>query len=210
MVSFMARVKEKDSESRTRILEAAIDEFAEHGLNGARVDRIARLAGVNKAMIYYHFDSKEGLYRSILDTKIDEISSFLRQKIDTDEELASILLGLSRLYNLTVARDPKLMAIFLHEMAGGAKHLKKSLSEMMQHRGIPAMMVRRLEAGIQAGTYRDLDAAQVIISFIGMNFFYVLMAPLINQVWEIQDEEAFRQKRPEEVVRLFMRGIEKK
>ena len=52
--------------SPDRILAAAALEFAERGFGSARVDRIARRARVNKAMIYYHFGSKAALYRDIL------------------------------------------------------------------------------------------------------------------------------------------------
>src|SRR4026209_2137147 len=52
--------------SPDRILAAAAIEFAERGFAGARVDRIARRARVNKAMLYYHFKSKQGLYRTLL------------------------------------------------------------------------------------------------------------------------------------------------
>src|SRR5213078_891895 len=52
--------------SPDRILAAAAAEFAERGFAGARVDRIARRARVNKAMLYYHFKSKSHLYRTLL------------------------------------------------------------------------------------------------------------------------------------------------
>ena len=52
--------------SPDRILAAAALEFAERGFGGARVDRIARRARVNKAMLYYHFKSKQGLYSTLL------------------------------------------------------------------------------------------------------------------------------------------------
>src|SRR3954463_13229758 len=52
--------------SPDQILDAAAHEFAEHGYAGARVDRIARRAAVNKAMLYYHFTSKQQLYRTLL------------------------------------------------------------------------------------------------------------------------------------------------
>src|SRR5438094_5710347 len=52
--------------SPDRILAAAAAEFAERGFAGARVDRIARRARVNKAMLYYHFRSKQALYRTLL------------------------------------------------------------------------------------------------------------------------------------------------
>src|SRR5512132_2946075 len=56
----------RSATSRQRLLTAAAAEFAARGFAGASVDRIARAARVNKAMIYYHFGSKAALYREIL------------------------------------------------------------------------------------------------------------------------------------------------
>jgi TetR/AcrR family transcriptional regulator len=56
------RVVIDDVESRDRILAAAMAEFADHGLSGARVDRIAERAGANKQLIYYYFTNKDGLF----------------------------------------------------------------------------------------------------------------------------------------------------
>ena len=53
---------DRSSETRARILDAALREFSALGMAGARMDQIAAAAGVNKALLYYHFDSKENLY----------------------------------------------------------------------------------------------------------------------------------------------------
>src|SRR5262245_58465692 len=53
------------------ILAAALDEYSRHGPAGARVDRIAAAAGVNKRMIYHYFGSKDGLWASLLDAQWD-------------------------------------------------------------------------------------------------------------------------------------------
>jgi AcrR family transcriptional regulator len=53
-------------DKRTRILDAALDEFAAHGFAGARINRITSAAGANKQLIYYYFKSKEGLYENVL------------------------------------------------------------------------------------------------------------------------------------------------
>lgn len=54
-------------ESRASILRAAVAEFAEHGIAGARTDAIARAAHVNKALLYYYFKDKDSLYEAVLD-----------------------------------------------------------------------------------------------------------------------------------------------
>jgi len=54
-------------QSRAAILKAAVAEFAREGVAGARTDSIARSAGLNKALLYYYFKDKEGLYQAVLD-----------------------------------------------------------------------------------------------------------------------------------------------
>ena len=58
---------DRSSETRARILESALREFSSLGMAGARMDQIAAAAGVNKALLYYHFDSKENLYAAALE-----------------------------------------------------------------------------------------------------------------------------------------------
>src|ERR1700760_1559136 len=57
----------RPEESRQGILKAALAEFASQGIAGARTDAIARAAGVNKALLYYYYEDKEGLYRATLE-----------------------------------------------------------------------------------------------------------------------------------------------
>ena len=58
---------DRSTETRSRILDAALSEFSANGLAGARTERIAAAAGVNKALLYYYFDSKEKLYLAALE-----------------------------------------------------------------------------------------------------------------------------------------------
>jgi AcrR family transcriptional regulator len=64
-------------ESRAAILKAAVAEFAEHGIAGARTDAIARAAQVNKALLYYYFEDKDALYEAVL----DHVFSGLRARV---------------------------------------------------------------------------------------------------------------------------------
>src|SRR5271157_5104188 len=57
----------RPEESRAEILKAAMAEFAENGIAGARTDAIARAAHVNKALLYYYFKDKNALYEAVLD-----------------------------------------------------------------------------------------------------------------------------------------------
>ncbi|MCE9501696.1 MAG: TetR/AcrR family transcriptional regulator [Leptospira sp.] len=60
--------EKKDKDSESKILQAARKIFAKRGFGTARIDEIANEAGVNKAMIYYHFKSKDDLYAAVIDS----------------------------------------------------------------------------------------------------------------------------------------------
>ncbi|MFD7730887.1 TetR family transcriptional regulator [Kitasatospora phosalacinea] len=60
--------------TKQRLLSAAREEFAAHGIAGARVDRIAELAGVNKERIYGYFGSKQKLFDQVVSQALDELA----------------------------------------------------------------------------------------------------------------------------------------
>src|SRR5579872_3140403 len=71
-------------ESRAAILQAAGQEFAEHGIAGARTDTIAREARVNKALLYYYFKDKETLYGAVLDEAFSGLKNTVFRVLDSE------------------------------------------------------------------------------------------------------------------------------
>ncbi len=74
-------VKDPDV-TRSALLRAAVDEFQKYGLAGARVDRIAREAGVNKRMIYHYFGDKEGMFAHAIATELDVLFSGDHERVE--------------------------------------------------------------------------------------------------------------------------------
>jgi TetR/AcrR family transcriptional regulator len=72
-----ANGRRNPARTQERILAAALAEFSEKGLAGARVDAIARQAGVNKRMLYHYFGYKNGLFGAVLGRKVDEREALL-------------------------------------------------------------------------------------------------------------------------------------
>jgi AcrR family transcriptional regulator len=69
----------KSDQTKEKILAAALDEFASKGFAGTRVDQIAQAAGVNKAMIYYHFANKEELFNELFQSEMELLKKELGQ-----------------------------------------------------------------------------------------------------------------------------------
>src|SRR6056297_344791 len=91
----MGKAKSNPEETKHRILHTAESHFAEKGFHGARVDEIAKDAGVNKAMIYYYFENKQHLLDHLLQHFIQESMDLLMNSLKEDsgydaEKLASL------------------------------------------------------------------------------------------------------------------------
>jgi AcrR family transcriptional regulator len=204
----MFKNRENHPDTRSKILDAATSEFALKGPAGARVDHIARIAGVNKAMIYYHFSSKGNLYRKVIEDQISRIGDSVKDIVDSPDDLKASLLRLSRVYHSALTSDERFPRIVLHELANGGEVLMEALLKSLSHRGIPNKLLQLFEENQKRGLLRQVDVRQAMVSFLGMNMYYLITAPIVNSVLEIEDAEKFRKKRPDEIVDLFLHGIE--
>jgi TetR/AcrR family transcriptional regulator len=189
-----------------KILAAARREFAARGLDGARVDRIARSAGVNKAMIYYHFRSKEQLYDTVIQHFLDSMKTFFDRVLTEETDLEKLLLNVAEHYARVFDGSRDLPPIILREMASGGERARSLFVQMMTELDAPRKISAIFAAEMRKGRLRSMDTPQAFVSFVGMNLFYLMFSPLINSIWEIDDEQSFRRSRPEAVVDLFLNG----
>ncbi|WP_373958556.1 TetR/AcrR family transcriptional regulator [Vibrio gigantis] len=80
----MIKVTRNPQETQQKILESALEEFAEHGYHGARIDRIVKNAGVNKRMVYHYFKDKDGLFTALMKTELDNIQEVTKTEPTED------------------------------------------------------------------------------------------------------------------------------
>ena len=110
-------------DSRTRILSAAAVEFGARGFAATSVNRIARRARLNKAMIYYHFPSKRALYTAIVHnlyaTVAEKLRAIAAEPAPLDRTLDRLVEALVR----SVDGSTCFLPIFLREIADGGVHL---------------------------------------------------------------------------------------
>jgi TetR/AcrR family transcriptional regulator len=195
-------------DSVERILSSARTEFAQHGLEGARVDRIASRARINKAMIYYHFRSKEELYRKVIDRQFGMIKNLVEETISEAASPESALLKLSQFYHSLFEDKNNFLPMFLREIASGGERLKIALTDLVsEKKGVTKRAKKYIDNGKRKGWFRDVDSRHAIISFMGMNLGYLIATSFINLIWDIKDEKKFRRERPEKVVDLFLNGL---
>jgi AcrR family transcriptional regulator len=158
---------------RKRILQSATAEFARHGFGGARMDRIAKAAGANKRMLYYHVGDKKALYLAVLEGTYAHIRA--AERLLNLEELGAGA-AIARLLTFTwqyYLDNPEFLALLNEENAHRARHLRRSRKVKDLHSPFVALIADILRRGEASGELRKgIDPVQLYISIAALSYFY--------------------------------------
>ncbi|HVN90070.1 MAG TPA: TetR family transcriptional regulator [Candidatus Binataceae bacterium] len=173
--------------TRERLLEAALAEFAAHGLAGARCATIARRARVNQRMIFYCFGSKENLYREILRRKFTARADFFES---APEDLAGAIL------HWYEAGASDLDWVRLLEWEALSTNSSKLVGEN-ERREYLKRAFGRLRRAQTAGTLPpELDIAQLHLSIISLTLFPLAFPQMTRLATGLDPTDpSFRRKR---------------
>ena len=166
--------------TRDTILRSAAAEFAMEGLAGARMDAIARSAGVNKALLYYYFHDKDALYGAVLDRFFGPLFLRLTGVLDSAAPAGNRILNYARAHFDTIAEAPHYARLFQGEMMSAGRGMSPHLSRIVEEysRPLSLRMQATLKAGIAGGEFRQLDVLQFIPSMVATIVFYFVTAPV--------------------------------
>ncbi len=162
--------------TRAALLEAATEVFATEGFEGARVETIARRAGVNKAMINYHFGGKEALYETILVSTFSDFGERLRRIRDGSVRADTQLGDFIRAFAEMVSSRPSLPAMVLREVLSGGRHLSDRV--MPHFLGVFAHVREIVQQGVREGTFRPVNPFLTHLTLIGCLAFFYATTPL--------------------------------
>ncbi|MFQ6618809.1 MAG: TetR/AcrR family transcriptional regulator [Fidelibacterota bacterium] len=198
--------------TRGKILQAAIKVFIQKGIDGARIQEISDISGVNKALIYYYYSSKDNLYFEVLKSVFTHVFRNLKVAILDHREISSKISKIIDIYFNFFLSYPEWPRIMAWEMAKGAENIKKLLKESQEidFETIRNQFLETYKDGVKRGELRDLDPMQTMISFIGMIIFYFIAKPVIDEIWKIEgDTSKFLNDRKKHIFELFMHGVKK-
>ncbi|MES2283085.1 MAG: TetR/AcrR family transcriptional regulator [Pseudomonadota bacterium] len=168
-------VRSRDADrSQQAILLAARHEFAQHGLGGARVDRIAERADVNKRLIYYYFKSKDELFLAVLEAAYADIREAERKLQLRDMPPTQAIRRLTEFTWDYYIAHPEFLTLLNTENLHQGRHL--SMSGRVQEMNSPLIqtLAEILEHGRAEGLFRGgIDAMQLYVTIAGMAYFYL-------------------------------------
>ena len=166
--------------SPDQILNAAAREFAERGYAGARVDRIARRAAVNKAMLYYHFKSKQQLYRTLLrrmfSRAAERLNAIARADAPPAVKIDRVIAGFAAI----IQEHPVFPAIMLREVAEGGAHLDRPTLAALA--AVPRIVAAIVEEGVASGAFRAIHPLFAYFSLLAPLVFYLAGTPIRREI----------------------------
>ncbi|MBN1531288.1 MAG: TetR/AcrR family transcriptional regulator [Spirochaetes bacterium] len=205
-------------DSKTRILESAKAVFAQKGSHGATMDEIGAKAGVNKAMVYYYFNSKENLYYELLchlfmtigDDTIADFDQENNEGGDYNGILERLILLMFRMLNENTEKTTILIDAVVKEPEMVVRAMNRSRSTVNPALNVIDRIKEVVEKGKDAGVFRDIDTNSVCVSIIGMGaILHIMGLPLAQSFLQIPitDEKGFLQDREKSVLDLVLYGI---
>lgn len=167
------------------ILAAATDEFAAHGLGGARVDRIAARAGTNKRMLYYYFGDKQALYLAVLEGAYERIRG-AEQRLDLahlpPERGVRELIAFTWHYFLA---HPEFLSLLNTENLYRARHLKRSRKVRALHSPLVTALSELLDRGRKERVFRGgVDPVQLYVSIAALCYFYLSNSHTLSTIFD--------------------------
>ena len=173
------------SNSRMKLLEAAVTEFSKRGLDGARVDVIAARAGVNKAMLYHYFKSKQNLYVAVLERTYEAMRA---QEQELDLTHLDPEQGIERLVTFTFSyllENPSFIALLNDENLHRGGNLRRSRNARSISASVTEVLADLLARGQAQGAFRKgIDPVEAYLLLAGMCYFYVSNAYTLSLVFE--------------------------
>jgi TetR/AcrR family transcriptional regulator len=162
--------------SRERIFGAATAEFAARGFAGANVDRIAKAARVNKAMIYYHFRSKAALYQEILRDMFAAVAAAVAAVDASDAPPADKIRAFVAAIADAAEARPHFSPIWFREIAEGGAHLDPGT--LAHVTGVVKTLGRILQQGHAHGQFTRTNPMLIHAGIIGPLLLYFASGPL--------------------------------
>jgi len=198
------------SETERAIFDAALTVFARDGRHGARMQTIADVAGINKAMLHYYFCDKETLYEEVFGHTmrrfLESFGASLKEAPTFEETLRAFIDG----YVEFVRSNETAMRLMVNENLAGGRLLGEHLREATQSGDAPPqILVNTIASAVEAGEIRRVDPHHTVLSVISTCLFFFIARPTVTMMTPTAEEnwDAFVEDRKEHLFDLIYHGL---
>lgn len=198
-------------DAKERILNAALKEFSKEGLGGARVERIARNAAINKAMIFYYFSSKQNLYQEVLFHVMSKIFGRVSALIAGESGAEAFMEKMTEVYISFLAKNQDFVRMIALDMIQNPGNIDRFFKKFFEDRfeNGPGLLFGKVKEWYEKGEITESDPLQFIINILSLNIFVFIGKPIFEAIFNVKIDEIddFYEKRIKSVVSILKRGM---
>ncbi len=200
----------KDINTEEKIIEAAKKVFVRYGMAGARMQRIADEADINKALLHYYFRSKEKLFSIVFQKIVKGAIPQIIKVFKTDAPLFDKIRIFVREYLEFIGKNPYIPMFIMHELSSRPEHLKELLSGVKTDNHF---VIESIQKEVDKGTIRSIEPVHLIVNVISLCIFPVVAKPMITNIFMSEDQgkayAQFLEERKELVGDFVINSIKK-
>ncbi len=204
-------VKEKDSNTENSILEAARNVFTRKGYDGARMDDIAKEAGINRALLHYYFRSKARMFELVFEERFREFFSGLMGILQSDQELTAKIKAIIDHDITMISKHPDLPLFILQEVNQNPDRIRSFIQKMGATPGtILNRFNQQVADEVKKGTLKEITGIQIMMNILSLCIYPFIARPMIQFMNGLSDQqfEKLMQNRKEEVLTFMLQGIQ--
>jgi len=192
------------------ILKAAKKVFIEKGFDGARMQEIADLAGINKALLHYYFRSKEKMFDAVFEEAcflfFPKISEIMNSELSLFEKIRTFV----DVYISVIVKNPHLPIFVLHELSRNSEKIADKIKSF----GInPESLIKNIQEEMKLGEIIPIDPKQLIVNMLSLCIFPFVGKPIFQNLIFENDAKAYNKfiiDRKKEVADFIINSISNK
>jgi TetR/AcrR family transcriptional regulator len=201
----------KKTDARNRILDAARQEFAQNGFGGARVEKIASKAAINKAMIFYYFQTKEKLYKEIIGLAFSQLMPQVQKALLNSADPEHFLDKIPRIYIEFFKNNPFLLKIVAHGLLQNPEAISSLIHDLMNMAPVsPQKLIQEIiRKWYEQGQISEPDPVHFVLNVIPLCLFSILGKPMVEAILDkkIVDNDEFLETRIHSISNLLKKGM---
>jgi TetR/AcrR family transcriptional regulator len=201
---------DKSSVAEEKIIKAAAEVFMEKGKDGARMQEIADLAGINKALLHYYFRSKEKLFSKVVHLEFPKVISNIFESYDETDDFKIFLQSFINKYIDNIYPRKNMIKFLLWVNDKTKAEFAGVFEKAFKDRGFKKNpLVAKIDQAVKSGQIRPIDAPNFAMSVIGMCIFPIVGSPIVEKIFpgtKVNDKKNI-EKRKNEIFNLVWNGI---
>ena len=209
----MVKKETVKTDTESRILQAAEEEFLLKGLEGARTTAIAERAGVTHAMLHYYFRTKNMLFERIIEEKMRNAGNIMQAVFVLGDMplMERVKRGVEQHFDL-IAANPNLPRFVIQEIYSHPERHEIMRSQVLTiTKDWLCDLQRHIDESAATKATEWIDARMLLLDIVSLNLFAFIGYPFVSLMFDglVTDKKVFFEKRKAENVELIMRRLKK-